>query len=181
LSASNQPVWSDTTWLSALFFASSISTGLATMILLTRWKKVGTDAARHKLESADQWAVGLEFAVFIAFLMSLGPILEAVLGTVNGCLLVLGTALLGLAAPVVIQRVYGDHGWSQTVAATCVLAGGLCLRMGVVRVNAELLADAPREHHAISPEQTRHVSEAGAAPGNQGPEFVPRTKIPRNE
>jgi formate-dependent nitrite reductase membrane component NrfD len=181
LSASNQPVWSDTAWLSALFFASSVSTGLATMILLTRWKHVGTDASRHKLESADRWAVGLEFVVFVAFVVSLGPILEAVLGTVTGVVLVFGTGLLGLAAPVVIERVYGEHGWSQTVAAACILAGGLCLRTGVVRVNAELLAQAHREHHAISPEQTRQIGEPGADPGNHGPEIVPRTKIPGDQ
>lgn len=178
LSASNQPVWSDTTWLSALFLASSVSTGLATMILLTRRKPVGTDASRHKLETADQWAVGLEFVVFVAFLVSLGPVLEPVLGTLTGGILVFGTLLLGLAAPVAIQRVYGDRGWSQTVAAVCVLAGGLCLRTGVVTVNAELLARADRPPRAISPEQTRQVGEPGADPGNHGPEIVPRTKIP---
>jgi formate-dependent nitrite reductase membrane component NrfD len=180
LSATNQPVWSDTTWLSPLFLASSISTGLATMILLTRWKRVGTDQSRHKLESADVWTAGLEFAVFVVFLISLGPILEAVLGTVAGCVLVFGTLVLGLAAPVVLRRVYGDRGWSQTVAAVCVLAGGLCLRVGAVTVNAELLArpDAPR---GISPEQTRNVGEPGADPGNHGREIVPRTKLPGDE
>jgi formate-dependent nitrite reductase membrane component NrfD len=178
LSATNQPAWSDTTLLSALFFASSVSTGLVTMILLVRWKRVGTDSSRHKLESADQWAVGLEFVVFLAFLMSLGPILESVLQTVSGCVLVFGTLLLGLAAPAVIQRLYGDHGWSQTVAAVCVLAGGLCLRAGAVTVNAELLARADRPSGAISPEQTRQIGERGADTGNHGPEVVPRTKIP---
>jgi protein NrfD len=180
LSATNQPVWSDTTWLSPLFLASSISTGLGAMVLLARWKGAGTDQSRHKLESADGWAAGLEFAVFVVFLISLGPILEAVLGTVAGCVLVFGTLLLGLAAPVVVQRVYGDRGWSQAVATACVLAGGLCLRIGAVTVNAELLAraDAPR---GISPEQTRNVGERGADPGNHGPEIVPRTKLPGDE
>ena len=178
LSASNQPVWSDTTWLSPLFLASSLSTGLAAMILLARWKRVGSDRGLHKLETADTWAIGLEFAVFVAFLVSLGAILEAVIGTVAGFVLVFGTLLVGLAAPVVIQRVYGERGWSQVVAAACVLAGGLCLRAGAVTVNAELLAKADRPHHGISPEMTRHVGERGADPGNYGPEVVPRTKIP---
>jgi formate-dependent nitrite reductase membrane component NrfD len=181
LSASNQPVWSDTTWLSALFLASSISTGLAAIILLVRWKRVGTDRGRHKLESADLWAIGLEFIVFVVFLMSLGAILESVIGTVAGFVLVFGTLLIGLAAPMVIQRVYGERGWSQAVAAACVLAGGLCLRAGAVSVNAELLAKAERPHHGISPEMTRQVGEPGSDPGNHGPVVEPRTKIPEDE
>ena len=178
LSASNQPVWSDTTWLSALFLASSLSTGLATMILLARWKRVGTEAGRHKLEGADTWAVGLEFLVFVAFLVSLGPILEAVLGTVSGKLLVFGALLIGMAAPVVVNRVYGERSRAQMVAAACVLVGGLCLRTGAVTVNAELLAKADRPAWGISPEMTRQAGELGADPGNRRPEVAPRTKIP---
>jgi formate-dependent nitrite reductase membrane component NrfD len=181
LSATNQPVWSDTTWLSPLFLASSISTGLATMVLLARWKRVGTDQSRHKLESADVWAAGLEFVVLVVFLISLGPILEWVLGTVAGCVLVFGTLVLGIAAPVVVQRVYGDRGWSQAAAAACVLAGGLCLRIGAVTVNAELLAGADHPARSFDPEATRNVGERGADPGNHGPEIVPRTKLPGDE
>ena len=178
LGASNQPVWSDTTWLSPLFLASSLSTGLATMILLARWKRAGTEAGRHKLEGADTWAVGLEFAAFVAVLASLGPVLEAVLGTVAGGLLVFGTLVVGLAAPAVVNRVYGDRGWAATVAAACVLVGGLCLRTGAVTVNAELLARADRPARMISPEMTRQAGEPGADPGNRGPEVEVRTKIP---
>jgi formate-dependent nitrite reductase membrane component NrfD len=178
LAASNQPVWSDTTWLSALFLASSVSTGLAAMILLARRKQAGTPESRHKLESADLWAAGLEFVVFVAFLVSLGAILEAVLGTVSGNLLVFGTLFLGLVAPVVIHRVYGGRGWAAAVAAACVLVGGLCLRTGAVTVNAELLARGPAAHRGISPEQTRQVGERGADPGNHGPDIPAETKIP---
>jgi formate-dependent nitrite reductase membrane component NrfD len=178
LAASNQPVWSDTTWLSPLFLASSVTTGLAAMILLARWKQAGTPESRHKLASADLWAAGLEFAVFVAFLVSLGAVLEAALGTVSGNVLVFGTLLLALAAPLVVHRVYGGHGWSAAVAAACVLAGGLCLRAGAVMVNAELLARGPAAHRAISPEETRHIGQPGADPGNHGPEIPAKTKLP---
>lgn len=181
LSASNQPVWSDTTWLSALFFASSLSTGLAAMVLLARWKQAGTDASRHKLAAADSWTIGLEFAVFVAFLVSLGPVLEAVLGTLAGVVLVFGTLLVGLAAPLVVHRVYGNRGWSPWVAGVFVLVGGLCLRAGAVTVNADLLAHAPAAHRWFSPEETRRAGEPGADPGNHGPEVTPRTKLPGEE
>jgi formate-dependent nitrite reductase membrane component NrfD len=178
LSASNQPVWSNTTWLAPLFLASSVSTGLAAMILLARWKQVGTPESRHKLEGADLWTAGLEFAVFVAFLLSLGALLEPMLFTVTGNLLVFGTLLVGLAAPLVIHKVYGTRGWSQAATAVCVLVGGLFLRTGVVTVNAELLARGPAVNRGISPELTRHVGQLGADPGNHGPEtIIPRTKL----
>src|SRR5262245_2346320 len=181
LSATNQPVWSHTTWLSALFFASSISTGLATMILLARWKRVGTDAARHKLESADLWAAGLELVVFVAFLISLRAVLEPVLGTVAGLILVLGTFVLGLAAPLVVHKVYGPRGWSQSATAVLVLAGGLCLRVGAVTVNAELLARADSIRPETVPTQPTDNGPAAPDPGNRGPQIVPRTKLPGDE
>jgi protein NrfD len=178
LSATNQPVWSDTAWLSALFLASSMSTGLAAMILLARWRDAGTPEARHKLESADLWTTGLEFAVFVAFLASLGALLEPVLSTVTGNVLVFGTLLLGLAAPLVIHKVYGARGRAPAAAAACVLAGGLCLRTGAVTVNTELLARGPAATRGISPELTRRVGQPGADPQNHGPEtVVPRTKL----
>lgn len=179
LSASNQPIWSDTTWLSPLFLASSVSTGLAAMILLARWRRVGPAESVHKLEAADQWAIGLEFVVLVAFLLSLGVYLEPMLlHTFTGNLLVFGTLLIGLAAPVVIHRVYGDRPWAAVAAAGCVLLGGLCLRTGAVTVNAELLARGPAVHRGISPEQTRTRGQPGADPGNHGAAVVPRTKLP---
>ncbi len=178
LSATSQPVWSDTTWLSPLFLASSVSTGLAAMVLLARWKRVGTPESREKLESADLWAVGLEAVLLGAFLVSLGAVLEPMLLTVSGNVLVFGTALAGLAAPLVIHRVYGPRGWSQAASAACVLVGGLCLRAGAVAVNAELLARGLAAAAGISPEQTRRAGQPGADPGNRLPEVPARTKLP---
>jgi formate-dependent nitrite reductase membrane component NrfD len=177
LSATSQPVWSDTTWLSPLFLASSVSTGLAAMVLLARWRRVGIPEARSKLESADSWAVGLEAVLLAAFLASLGAVLEPMLFTVSGNVLVFGTVLIGLAAPLVIHRVYGERVWSSAVVAACVLVGGLCLRTGAVMVNAELLARGPSAA-GISPEQTRRVGQPGADTGNRGPEIPARTKLP---
>ena len=170
LSATNQPVWSDTVWLSALFLASSVSTGLAAILLVARWRNVGTPDARHTFESADRWAIGLEAALLVVFLASLGPILEPMLLTVSGVLLVFGTAVLGLVLPLAV------HHRAAAAAAACVLVGGLCLRTGVVTVNAELLSRGGAV--ASSPEAVRHVGQAGADVQNHGPEIVPRTKLP---
>src|SRR5262245_59204202 len=59
LTATNQPMWSDTTWLAPLFLASAASTSLAAIALLARWKNVGTPEARARLEGAEPLALGL--------------------------------------------------------------------------------------------------------------------------
>src|SRR5205814_820365 len=56
LSATNQPMWSDTVWLAPLFLASAASTSLATLSLIARLQNVGTPAARERLEVAEPWA-----------------------------------------------------------------------------------------------------------------------------
>src|SRR5206468_7649816 len=63
LSATNQPMWSDTTWLAPLFLASAASTGLAAMALIARWKNIGSPEARERLEGAEPLALGLELIV----------------------------------------------------------------------------------------------------------------------
>jgi formate-dependent nitrite reductase membrane component NrfD len=178
LSATSQPIWNDSTWISPLFLASSVSTGLAAMVLLAWWKRVGTPEARQKLQSADAWSIGLEAVLLATFLISLGAVLEPMMFTIAGNILVFGTVLIGLAAPLVIQRVYPARNWSVPVAAVCVLVGGLCLRTGMVTVNAELLARGPSVAAGISPEQNRRVGEPGGDRGNRLPEVSPRTKFP---
>jgi formate-dependent nitrite reductase membrane component NrfD len=56
LTASNQPVWSDTTWLAALFLASAVSTSLATLTLIARWKNLGSVESRQRLIDAENLA-----------------------------------------------------------------------------------------------------------------------------
>jgi formate-dependent nitrite reductase membrane component NrfD len=191
LTASNQPLWSDTTWLSALFFASAISTALAAMALVAWRRKLGTPEGRERLEGADLWAIGLELVVFAAFLASLGGYLTAVLGTVRGWVLVAGVPVVGLLVPLLIRRVAGRRPWSAPVAAACVLLGGLLLRYGAVTVNVELLDRGPAllagsrpedrgppGPAGFDPEDDREVGQAGADPDNHGPVVRPRSKFP---
>src|SRR5262245_61499588 len=103
LSATNQPIWSDTTWLAPLFLASAASTSLATMTLIAWWKGVGTLEARDRLRGAEPLALGLELVVLGAFLVSLGSYLGPVLQTVRGFILVFGTLTLGLLIPLLIH------------------------------------------------------------------------------
>src|SRR4051795_10061273 len=61
LAASNQPIWSNTTWTGALFLASSASTGIAAMVLLDRALRLEVhESVIEHLEQLDSWAIALE-------------------------------------------------------------------------------------------------------------------------
>ena len=73
LTATNQPIWAQSTWLSPLFLASAASTGVAAMILLIRWKLRETPhEVLERLERVDAFAMILELAMLAAFAASLG-------------------------------------------------------------------------------------------------------------
>src|SRR5262249_14887224 len=72
LTATNDPVWSDSVWVAPLFLTSAASTGIAMMILILRNRRGVTLDALDRLERADVWALCLELAVFAVFLASLG-------------------------------------------------------------------------------------------------------------
>jgi formate-dependent nitrite reductase membrane component NrfD len=180
LSATNQPVWSDTAWLSALFLASAASTSLAAMTLFAWWRNAGTPAARDRLAGSEPLALGLELVVLGAFLASLGDGLMPVLMTVHGNVMVFGTLVLGILIPLLIHgRVGHRRPWGVPAAAVCALVGGLLLRYGVVRTPAELLARGPALTAGFAPEEHRRRGEPGADPGNHppDPEVQPRTKL----
>jgi formate-dependent nitrite reductase membrane component NrfD len=181
LSATNQPVWSDTVWLSPLFLASAASTSLATMTLIAWWRNAGTLAARDRLAGSEPFALGLELVVLGAFLASLGEYLFPVLLTVHGNVMIFGTLILGILAPLLIHgRVGHRKPWGVPAAATCALVGGLLLRYGVVELAPEMLRRGPAILSAFAPEEHRERGEPGADPGNHAPapEVQPRTKLP---
>ena len=55
LTATNQPIWSDSVWIAPLFLTSAASTGIAAMILLVRWRRTASPAALERLGKADLW------------------------------------------------------------------------------------------------------------------------------
>jgi formate-dependent nitrite reductase membrane component NrfD len=179
LSASNQPMWSDTTWLAPLFLASAASTGLAAMVLLAWWRNVGTPAARERLEGAEPLAQGLELVMLGAFAASLGAGLAPVLLTVRGFALIFGTLLFAILIPLLLHgRVGRRRPWGVPVAAACVLFGGLLLRFGAVTTPGELLARGPSAVASFGPELGRRHGQPGADVGNHGPDVQPPSKLP---
>jgi formate-dependent nitrite reductase membrane component NrfD len=165
LTATNQPFWSDTTWIAPLFLASAASTGTAVLILLNRFRGGASPEALHNLDRADLWAIGLEAGVFLAFLASVQGFLWPILNTWQGLLMIIGTPLLGLLAPLMVHLRFGGARRGSTVAAAVfALIGGFLLRYGVVTTPPALLAGAPKGspiQHLVS----RFSPEADRIPG----------------
>jgi formate-dependent nitrite reductase membrane component NrfD len=179
LSATNQPMWSDTTWLAPLFLASAASTSLATISFIAWWRNIGTPEARARLAGAEPLALGLEVVVLGAFMASLGENLEPVLLTVRGNIMIFGTLTVGVLLPLLLHvRVGERRWWGAPVAALCVLLGGLLLRYGVVRTPSELLARGPSVLVRFAPEESRRRGQPGADIRNHGKSVQPRTKFP---
>jgi formate-dependent nitrite reductase membrane component NrfD len=139
LTATNQPLWSDTGWLAPLFLSSAASTGIATLLLWSRWRGIGSPELQERLELADRWALVQELVVFGIFLASLGTLLTPVLQTVYGALFVGGTLVIGLMLPLTIHLRWSAARASVPLAAFAVLLGGFVLRWGILTTAPELL------------------------------------------
>lgn len=179
LSATNQPLWSDTNWLASLFLASAISTSLATMTLIAAWKKIGTPESRRRLAGAEPLALGLELFVLIGFLASLGSHVGAILMTWRGILLVIGVVTIGVLLPLLLHARLGHRvRWGIPAAAISVLLGGLLLRYSVVAAPSELLDRGPAIGGRFSPEDGRRPDGGrGADIRNYTDEVRPRSKL----
>jgi formate-dependent nitrite reductase membrane component NrfD len=129
LSATNQPVWSDTWALGGLFLASGLSVAVATIDLLARFR---TDSARseQKLWRADRYFIVLELVLLALFFVSLGALGERFLQV--RWLVLWGVVLAGILVPLAI-RLAAPAGRAVAVAASIlVLLGGFALRVVVV-------------------------------------------------
>jgi hypothetical protein len=199
LSATNQPLWSDTTWLAPLFLASAASTGAAATVLVARGTGVGSGDPEGRLERVDAQALILEMLVFVAFLGSLGEGLVAVWATPHGKLLVLATPILAMLVPLglyLVRHYAGGSARVSTVAAVLfTLGGGLLLRYALLTTPPEILAGGPAIvaglpqraigtpssgvplPRAVSPEDGRTEGELGADPINRSPETRPRSRV----
>jgi formate-dependent nitrite reductase membrane component NrfD len=133
LTASNQPFWSDSNLIGALFLASAASTGIATLLLIMMFVRRAPPDAVASLERTDRWAMLLELLLLIAFVVSLGSLAPAFIGSIYGILLIGGTLALGVIVPLVLSWRTRPLGTNSTViAAVLVLIGGFILRYSVV-------------------------------------------------
>src|ERR1700722_8113070 len=135
LGVTNRPIWSDTPLLGMLFVVSAASTSAALITLLAH-RSLGHSPALalpgladlHRMET---WVVALELLVFIAVVVSLGPVLSAWLNVWG--LLLLIVVVLGLAPPLFLAwRRSPIRNVSMSATAILVLIAGLLLRVVIV-------------------------------------------------
>ena len=140
LSATNQPVWAQTTWLAPLFLASAGSTGVAAILIGVLWRlRDVPHGVVARLEWLDAWAIVLELAMLVAFAFSLGPLAWPALTTWPGVLIPAFVVPAGLLLPLVFRLVPGRT--SALAASSAVLVGGLALRYAVVGIPETMLAN----------------------------------------
>jgi formate-dependent nitrite reductase membrane component NrfD len=132
LAASNEPVWSQSDWIGALFLTSAASTGVATVYLIGRLTGALAGEPRERLVRADLGALLLEMAVFLVFLASLQSALSAGWEVWGLSLALLLAALtVGLLLPLAIYLFF-PGGWRSLAVAVLVLVGGLLTRYAVL-------------------------------------------------
>jgi len=123
LSVSNQPVWSDSWAIGALFVASALSASAA----LLAWFSRSDDTAGStgtRLMTADRYFVVLELIAIAIFFVTLA--MAGTLGkTLNGIWIVLWVLVLASMVPPLLGRHRG-------LVAIGVLAGVLLMRIAVI-------------------------------------------------
>jgi formate-dependent nitrite reductase membrane component NrfD len=153
VSATNQPIWSDTNWIAPLFLTSAASTGMATLILLAAFNPSISEESHQRLQKADLWVLLLESVVFLIFLNSLGTYLVAVCGTWQGLLLVEAVPVVGILTPLALQLFHQSTGRGVGFLAACLsLGGGFLLRYTLLTLAPAILAEGTAELPSVSPD-----------------------------
>ncbi|HKI20330.1 MAG TPA: NrfD/PsrC family molybdoenzyme membrane anchor subunit, partial [Isosphaeraceae bacterium] len=143
LGATNQPIWSNTTWTGALFLSSAFSTGVATIIMIDRGLGLDvTEEALEHLERLDTWAMALELVLIGVFLLSLNKLAVAAVRQWPGVLVLAFVVPVGILAPMVLQRLHRAR--AAELACILALASGFALRAAVVGMPVPLLLS---HHH----------------------------------
>jgi len=128
LSVSNQPIWSDTWTLGALFLASGLSVAAAALSLVTRLGR-HEQSAEAKLTRVDRYFTVLELALLVVFFLSLGAIGSRFLEPRWLALWVV--VLIGTLVPLGLHLASARR-TPAMLAAVLTLIGGLALRIVVV-------------------------------------------------
>jgi protein NrfD len=132
LNVTNEPVWGNSPWISALFLFSGVSTGIALLLLLARRAPRTTV---EKLSEADNYLMVLELITLVVFLATLGLVgARFIFGTPTVLLFAI-VIVIGLLVPLVLHwrpALGGGIRAASTVSALLVLIGGFVLRWAVL-------------------------------------------------
>jgi formate-dependent nitrite reductase membrane component NrfD len=131
LGVTNEPVWGNSPWISALFLFSGISTGIAVLLLLARVPPTTFE----KLSEADNYLMVFELITLIVFLITLGAIGTRFILATPTVILFAIVIIVGLLLPLAIHwrpRLVGDSRAAAILASVLVLIGGFVLRWAVL-------------------------------------------------
>jgi formate-dependent nitrite reductase membrane component NrfD len=133
LNTTNEPVWGNSPWLSALFLFSGMSTGIALLLLVARQVPRTTT---EKLSEADGYLMLFELITLVVFLATLGAVgVRFIFGTPTLILFAI-VIVVGLLAPLALHwrpmLAGGRRNTASMVSAVLVLIGGLVLRWAVL-------------------------------------------------
>lgn len=171
LTATNQPLWSDSPWIAPLFLTSAATTGIASLLLLSRLGSGAGDATLHRLGSADLWAMILEATALAIFIASLWTWIGAIWETRHGKALLVLVPLLSVVVPFLLHVSHRALGtWSIPAGALVALLGGFLLRYAIIHTSPELLALGPHRAPAAIEAEGKPLlpgfsPEDGRAPG----------------
>ncbi len=133
LSVSNQPIWSDSSWLGGLFLASGLGSSAALLSWLVRRRREA-EATEQRLMRADRYFALMELALIALFFINL-----IAAGTAPRALAGPWAALWVLVVLSLIPPLAGlgastgrTAGMSQTAAVVSVLVGALLMRFTVI-------------------------------------------------
>jgi formate-dependent nitrite reductase membrane component NrfD len=132
VNATNEPVWSDSPWITALFLFSGVSTGLALLLLLARRAPHTTT---EKLAEADRYLMLFELITLLAFLFTLGAVGVRFVFSTPVVFLFGAVIVLGLLVPLALHwrsSLSSGTRMGTTLASLLVLVGGFVLRWAVL-------------------------------------------------
>lgn len=131
LSVTNEPVWGDSPWISALFVFSGISTGIALLLLLARVPPTSSE----KLVEADNYLMLFELVTLVVFLVTLGAVGTRFIFARPTVILFAIVIIVGLLVPLALHwrpRMAGGMRSASVLASVLVLIGGFVLRWAVL-------------------------------------------------
>ncbi len=131
LGVSNEPVWGNSPWISALFLFSGLSTGIAVLLLLARVPRTTFE----KLSEADNYLMLFELITLIVFLVTLGAIGTRFILATPTLILYAVVIVVGLLLPLAIHwrpKLVGGMRTASILASLLVLIGGFVLRWAVL-------------------------------------------------
>ncbi|HEV7663929.1 MAG TPA: NrfD/PsrC family molybdoenzyme membrane anchor subunit [Chloroflexota bacterium] len=132
VNVTNEPVWGNSPWISALFLFSGTSTGVALLLLLARRVPRTTF---EKLSEADGYLMVFELITLVLFLVTLGAVGSRFIFNTPVAILFGVVLIVGLVLPLFLHwrpTLAGGMRTAATLSAVLVLIGGFVLRWAVL-------------------------------------------------